>query len=563
MAIWDRFRRGRTEESTQNEIISELNKISEHNNSNIESIREVNISEDNSDSMMFDGNIVSIQESYNSRSPESLSSLIDTNEIKTEQLLNMLKAGYNLDETFNENEEMSHDSVVGSAIDIMADDACQVDEKRGTIVSVNSDDENLKRFLQDFLENNVNIEDRIWEWAFEVIKHGDFKLRRRVYGVKKKVYSDVESENSKETITKNVYYENVINPYKVTRIEYMGKVLGFSDADFDESKTTFENADEFVHFMSPKSSKREKVKIRVKSEDGESIEDLTCYKVYGTSIIDNARYMYRIVNLLDNMLIMSRVARSTQYNLVKVEVGNASPSKTQSMINDVRRRLEGSTRMKKNTGMRTDPSPIPVNSNVYIPTREGKGDITIESVNESVDVRSITDIDYFRDKEFATLKVPKQYVGFDEQMPGSLGNSSLVKLDTRYARTVKRIQTILRYGIEDLCNNYLRFRDRNEDCGKFDIYLRPLSTAETSERIEEHITSMQVFDSVNGLLETYGEYIDKAKLFKSLCGLVNIQPSEIASEKYSEILKKMETGEYKESDYKGSSEEDGEDEENW
>ena len=532
----------------QEEIINEVGKITEQEETQT-LIREVSIDEDRSGNDLLYGDIQSISEAAVTHSPESLSKMIDSNDTKIEQILSELKADYSMDEIFKENEEMSRDSVVGSAMEIIADDACQVDEKTRTIVSVESGDEGLAKFLQDFLEHNVNIEDRIWEWVFEIVKHGDFKLRRREYYI-----------GSKEAGIKNVYYENVVQPYKVTRIEYMGRILGYRDEEFDENKVTFEKPDTFVHFLNSKMSKREKVKLKVRNEE-DNIEEIVCYKVHGTSIVDNARYIFRVVNLLDNMLILSRVARSTQYNIVKIEVGNASPAKTQQIISDVRRRIEGSTKLRKNGGIKTDPSPIPVNSNVYIPTRDGKGDITIDSVNENVDVRSITDIDYFRDKEFATLKVPKQYVGFDEQMPGSLGNNSLVKLDIRYARSVQRVQTIVRYGIEELCNNYLRYRGRIDDVGKFDIRMRPLSTAENAERIEEHITNMQVFDSMQGVLETYSDYIDKPKLFKSLLNMVNISPEEIASEEFLTILKELEDGSYKEENHKKEESEEGE--ENW
>lgn len=535
-------RRGNTSNDTKDKIIEDTEKITEQ----VEpKFREVMITEDNSGNDLLYGDILSVTESVISHSPETVSQIIDSDDTKMEKLLSELKMDYSSDEIYRENEEMAKDSVVGSAMEIISDDACQVDEKTGTIVTVESDDAGLAKFLQDFLEHNINIEDRIWEWVFEIVKHGDFKLRRREYYI-----------GSKSTGVKNVYYENVIQPYKVTRVEYMGKILGYRDEEFDESNPTFEKPDTFVHFMNSKLSKREKIKLKIRNEENKQ-EDIICYKVQGVSIVDNARYIFRIVNLLDNMLIMSRVARSTQYNLVKVEVGNASPGKTQQILSDVRRRIEGSTKMKKNSGMRTDPSPIPVNTNVYIPTRDGKGDITFESVNETVDVRSITDIDYFRDKEFATLKVPKQYAGFDEQMPGSLGNSSLVKLDIRYARSVQRVQTIARYGIEELCNNYLRYRGRTNDVGKFNIRMRPLSTAESAERIEEHITSMQIFDSVQGMAEAYAPYIDKAKLFKSLLNLAKISPSDIASEEFMKILDEMEKGTYKEENHKIEAEEVG------
>ena len=424
-SFFDLFRRGMTPDTISDEIIDNLNYVKENIHPE-EIIREhVEIREDNRSDDVLNGQIESvITESKASYSPDTLARMLGEDEGKnsrTDQFLSSLRADMNLNETFVENEEMSRDSVIGSAMEIIADDSCQKDERTGLVVNVESEDEKLQRFLEDFLINNVRIEDRIWTWTYEVVKHGDFKLRRREY------YT-----GSDKTGIKNVYYEDVINPYLVSRIEYMGNVIGFEDEDIDTDYSTatsdpsygnsltnmggqakFEGADEFVHFISSKLSKRIKVRLNVRDNE-DKLETITCYKVVGTSIVDNVRYIYRIINMLDNMLVLSRLARSTQYNLVKVEVGNASSGKTQQILMDVRRRIEGSTKLRKGVGIQSDPSPIPVNSNVYLPTREGKGDVTIDPVGDNVDVRAIVDIDYFRDKEFAALKIPKQYLGFEE-----------------------------------------------------------------------------------------------------------------------------------------------------
>lgn len=545
-SFFNLFRRGKNSSSTQDNIISDLDKVREVNES-MPVVSEVHIDEDNSGNDLLYGNIESITEAVVHNSPNTITDVLTSGDSTSNQILSELMSVGTLDETYRENEEMAKDSVVGGSMETIADDACQVDESNGKIVTVESSDPKLAQFLQDFLDENVNIADRIWTWTLEVIKHGDFKLRRREYYL-----------GSKRDGVKNVFYEDVVNPYKVTRIEYMGKALGYRDEDKDENKVTFERPDEFVHFMSVKNSNREKVHLSVRNEDNQ-MEDVTCYKVFGTSIMDNARYIFRVVNLLDNMLILSRVARSTQFNLVKVEVGNASTAKTQQILSDVRRRLEGTTKMKKNVGMRSDPSPIPVNTNVYIPTRDGKGDINIENVNDNVDVRSITDIDYFKDKEFATVKTPKVYLGFGDDSMNSLANNSLVRMDSRYARSVQRVQTIIINGIIALCNNYLSYRGRKSDINNFTIKMRPLDTADTMNRIEELVTKLQAMDSVNGFMENFKDYIDRAKLFLSMARLIGLSPTEIGSKTLLEIIKDIEEGNYDPDKYK--SEEPSEEEE--
>ena len=357
----------------------------------------------------------------------------------------------------------------------------------------------------------------------------------------------------------------------------MGNVLGYEDEDylFDSGSyqdagqfssdtmggsAKFEKSDEFVHFISSKLSKREKIKLNVRKSDNTQ-EEVTCYRVVGTSIVDSARTMFRVNALIDNILVLSRIARSTQFNLVKIEVGNANAGQTQQMLSDVRRRFQANSKMTKGVGFRSDPSPVPINSNIYLPTRDGKGDVTVESIGDGVDVQSIVDVDYFTDKLFASLKVPKQYLGFAESL-GSMGNNSLVKQDLRYARSILRVQQILINGITDLCENYLKYRGRGSDVGAFKIYMRPLPTSETSTRVEEFVSNLQMIDSSSAFLDSYADYIDKAKWLKSMLNLANIDANEVATDKFKDILSALEDGTYDEGEF-ATEEPSGEEDAPW
>lgn len=610
MSLFDRFIRGSSNStdgrSTNYDIIDGLDTIKEtvesgststdtNNTKNASTassntnIKETSILEDKRQEGLLGNKVIQsvseeVNESTINHSPSEITKLIADGGNNTSQILLGLRESYSNLQTYAENEEMSKDPIIGSVMEVMADDSCQINEKTGNIVDVECDDDKTQRFLTDFLYNNVNISDRVWTWAYNIAKHGDMKLRRMEY------YA-----GSFNNGVKSVYYEDVTNPYAVSRIEYMGNVLGYEDEDIDDfimnsyastgtgdistnnpynlknnastladnreallrqgganvgNRAVFERADDFVHFMSSKLSKRDKIYLNVRDNQTNKTEIIRCYRVEGSSLVDNARYIFRINNLLDNMLILSRVARSTQYNLVKVEVGNASPGQTQDILSRTRRTLEGTTRLRKNSGMNTDASPIPINSNVYIPTRDGKGDVTVESVGDSVDVRSIVDIDYFRDKEFATLKVPKQYMGFEEALGSTLGNNSLVKMDLRYARSVQRLQTILINGITALCNNYLLYRGRGKLIGTFKIKMAQLVTSENAGHIDDFTTLMQACDSSSQVLETYKSYIDKAKWFNQLLNMGGITPANVGSEKFMQILKAIKDGTYKEEDFK-------------
>lgn len=624
--------------------------------------------------------------------------LIDANNTEMKAVMDALRSEYNDIDTYKENEEMAKDPIIGSAMELMCDDSFVRNPVTQKIVKVESDDKALADFLNEFLENNIKIDKRGWEWIFEIIKHGDFKLRVREY----------IDENGGQ----GVYYENVTETYKVSRIEYLGEVLGFLDEE--ENKKTLLPPDSFVHFMSTKLPCRKKITVKVRKElkdkdkkngsknKDREVKEITCYKVSGSSLVDNARYIFRVVRLLDDMLIMSRVARSTQYNIVKVEVGNAGPQMTQEILQDVRRRIEGSTKMTKGKKMRSDPSPIPVNSNVYLPTREGKGDVTIESVNENVDVKAITDIEHFRNKEFATIKVPKPYLGYEEclrynteipllngevyeigymaehadgfigkwvwscgpdgrleptkilhvkktrrnatfvrvtldngkffdvtpdhlcqlrngsfayagdlvsgdslmpyyirnnnisikevnhkvvkvelldvvedaydlgvesenhtfpimagvfvhnSLPGSLGNTNLIRLDIRYSRTVQRCLNIFRTGLMDLCNHYLKFRGRSGDIGKFKIVLREVTFAEDAGLVEDMMGRLQILDSLGNFIETHSDLVDKPKMFLYIMNMIGIDVGRFATEEFLKLIGRIKKEEEEKSLGKGS-----------
>ena len=78
-------------------------------------------------------------------------------------------------------------------------------------------------------------------------------------------------------------------------------------------------------------------------------------------------------------------------------------------------------------------------NNIYIPTHNGQGTLTTQQIGGDVDVRGISDIDYFRDKLFGNLRIPKQYFGFTEDGAGFNGGQSLSILSSRYAKSVTKL----------------------------------------------------------------------------------------------------------------------------
>jgi hypothetical protein len=75
----------------------------------------------------------------------------------------------------------------------------------------------------------------------------------------------------------------------------------------------------------------------------------------------------------------------------------------------------------------------------FLPVRGGDSGTEIDSLG-GLEYTAIDDIDYLKNKLFAALKIPKAYLGYDENVNGK---ATLAAEDVRFARTIERIQRTL------------------------------------------------------------------------------------------------------------------------
>ena len=90
---------------------------------------------------------------------------------------------------------------------------------------------------------------------------------------------------------------------------------------------------------------------------------------------------------------------------------------------------------------------------------------------------------------------------------GGLGNTSLTRMDIRYGRTVKRLQSILAEGLKDLCDLYLKMtRPENvyQELPAFKVVFTSINTSEDAERIESKQVQMETLDKILETLKNMG-----------------------------------------------------------
>lgn len=412
---------------------------------------------------------------------------------------------------YAEYEAMADDVIIQSALELYADDSTQVDTKTERIVMIESEDKTLAADLNAFLES-IEIESRIWNWAYSVSQYGDYFL---------KLYVDPD--------THDIRIDDNTDPSLIMDLYEDGIRVGYAEEDTSEYRNLkhrsnpngldliISSPDNFVHFMIRKSAKYDILELPIQDETDENGDPLIrkFTVVRGVSMVEGVRSIFRILQLLEDSLLAARIAKAEFIRVFNVEVGDSTPAQTTDTINSVKNLFDSKATFDVNSGRYVSTKAYrPIGDPIFNPTRNGKGSVTHENIGGDFQVRDIVDIDYFKNKLFSGLKIPKALLGFEESLPGGLGDNTLTRLDIRYSRSVKRVQNSLIVGIKDLCKIWLRVNNYSND-SDFKVVLQAPSTAEELGRLTEMDQKMStISSSVRTLSEAFGEYLNLPKVFK-------------------------------------------------
>lgn len=440
--------------------------------------------------------------------------------------------------------EMLKDGVTLSAVELISEDASLIDQDTGLAAWVESaDNPDFAEMMTSFLKNKFRINDIIYPLAFNIVTFGECFVDTN--------YSNIDYRKEYNVGD----YFTLVEPEDVVHIYRYGVPLGYIYQPQSKDKQLVENDKllperSFIHFISDRANR-----------DSLSADS---YIQYGSSFLEAARQYYKQRQLLDDLLILARLTRSSFYRLFSVDVGAASSQDTARMIRELKTAVSSKQSINVSTEVFSSrSSPILTGGNVYFPTRNGQGAVTVQEVGGEVNVSALADIDYFDDRYYGALKVPKQFLGQSDEAPGGIGDTTLTQLDIRYARTVKRCQRIIKSGIKDLIYWYCSIH--NILPPSFTVEMPRILTAEDTRLSEiqksEIETTTSILDLVKNVDEGIFENADKAKLIAALLNRVSNDEDIIDALNLEQFTKKDKESSDEESagDEDSGEEESGED----
>lgn len=449
---------------------------------------------------------------------------------------------------------MAEDPTISAVLEIYAEDATETSEN-GRIIWCQSDDANVNKFIT-FLLDSLNIDKNIYQWVFSLIKYGDTYIRlyrksevegTKDINIKKPLNEDLNSDT--EQLNEDIkviafakddkyshYVEMVPNPAEMFELTRYGKSYAYIQApsattaakvdnminqwykyQFNQKDVNIYDATCFVHGCLSDNSTRTPEEVELFREDTTSGSPSMSFKVKrGQSILYNSFKIWREMMLLENSLLLNRLTKSSIARIIGVEIGDMPKEMVAKKMMDVKQLFEQKTALNSENSMAEYTNPGPMENNVYVPTHEGKGNITVQQVGGDVDVKGLADVDYFTNKLYGSLRVPKQYLGDTDDSTGFNGGTSLSIISSRYAKAIKRVQSTVVQMITDMINLILIDRGLQSYINKFELHMVPPTTQEEIDKRENTSQKVQLVGDVMNLLSDIEDQSKKFRVLKSL-----------------------------------------------
>lgn len=454
------------------------------------------------------------------------------------------------DQIYTMLDSMAEDPIISAALETYAEDVTEYNEQ-GKIVWAESTDTDVLKYV-NYLLDTMNIDKNIYKWVYSLCKYGDLYLRLyRESDYDDPIFSS-KNEKSKNALNEDVkvkaygendkyvhYIEMVPNPATVFELTKFGKTYGYIKTNiaqlarksneiahvnyyqykFQQQEVEVYAATEFVHAALEDNSSRTPEEVQLFIDKDASTEDARKYTYgvrRGQSLLYNLFRIWRELSLLENSVLLNRITKSSIVRIIGVEIGDMPKERVTPHLQQIKSLIEQKAAINVGDSMNEYTNPGPVENNVYIPTRGGQGAITTQQIGGDVDVKSLADLEYFKNLLYSGLRIPKQYLGDTDDATGFNGGTALSLVSSRYGKEVKRIQNTMVQALTDAVNLMLLDKGLGHYIGRFAIHMLPPTTQEEIDRRDNMSSQVGIVRDIMDILSDIENPVLKLKILKSM-----------------------------------------------
>jgi hypothetical protein len=368
-------------------------------------------------------------------------------------------------ELFRDYELMDADPIISSALDIYCDEST-VDNIENRIMKIKTDNPKVHKILHNLFYDIINIEFNLWSYIRNMTKYGDFYLKL-----------DILDKHG-------VVNVKPLSVYEVNRLEGHDpsnpKMVQFELQQYTETRRSSKPNDvyenyEIAHFR--------------------NLAD-TNYLPYGKSMLEGARRVFKQLTLMEDAMLIHRMMRAPEKRIFKVDIGNIPPNEVDNFMQQIIGKMKKTPVVNSDGEYNLKYNMESITEDYYLPVRGGDSGTSIDTLPGLGNDGAIEDVEYLKNKMMAALKIPKAFLGYDENV-GS--KATLAAEDVRFARTIERLQKIVVAELEKIAIVHL-YTQGFEDAEliNFELELTNPSMIHQQEKLE---LLTQKKDIANDLIE--------------------------------------------------------------
>ena len=367
---------------------------------------------------------------------------------RTRSLLEQTNLQINKLERYKDYDQMDEVGEIQLALDLYADEGSLIDPELKHSIMVKCPDKTVKEDIEDFLYNTIMIDRHSRPWLRYLCKYGDAPF-------------EIVPTRERD----GVAALRLMDVYNFTRVETKyGDLVGFFHQNRGEGQATFLHPWQVMH-------------TRLGSEEN-------VFRPYGRSILDGGRKHFKQLRLMEDAALIYRVTRAPEKRIFTIPVGNIPTNQVPGFIASIARQFKKKQFFDPGTGdVNERYSPQIQEDDFWLPQRPDGSGPSIDTLPGAQNLDDIKDIEYFKKKMVAALKIPFSRVGIGD----SQGDSSrpLAQTAPDFAKAVQWIQREFCISLKKVIIVHLMLRGYDtEQLREFDLYMTASSAIDELYRIE-------------------------------------------------------------------------------
>ena len=342
---------------------------------------------------------------------------------------------------------------IGAALTIVAEESTCLNSK-GQVVNVFSKSERVKNILEDLLVNRLDIQITAPMIIRAMCKYGNqfmmlnIDQKNGVMGWRQLPVYNVERLE-----------DGVVNPYGSNGVVYNTANTNSND-----------NSTQFVWTGENQSA----VPFRNWQIGHFRLLTDSLYLPYGQSYLQPARRHFRMLSLMEDMMLIYRLERSVERRVYKIYVGAIDdadvPAYIEEIANNFKRTpiidpMTGQVDLRKNV--------LSVENDLFIPVRDPNAPTPVDTLSAAQNLTAMDDIKYVQNKVLTALRIPKTFLNFEETAGDG---KNLALMDIRFTRTVNRIQQAFLMELTKIASIHLYLLGFEDEITNFTLSMNNPST---------------------------------------------------------------------------------------